>query len=1664
MTLGSNLEMVDNEGSLQEVGYRFQNITVPNSAAISNAYIQFTVDDTDSGAVSLTVHGEAIGNAPTFTTGNSNISNRTTTGASVLWSGIPNWTTSGARGPDQRTPDLTSIVQEIVSGGGWNSGQAMVFIFTGSGVRTAVAHDSDPTEAALLHIEHSGGGGGATWGAPEDTKLMGVVKSTVQRVRFEISNEGVAGSGPVTYELQVAEGVSCTVGSYTMVPTAATGHWQIVDSTFFADGAPTTNLAPGLTDEATTFVPGEIKDAGNTTGSITLNPDEHTEIEFSLQATANAIDGQDYCFRLYNATGGSVLDTYSIYAEAQLAGGTLTLANHDAGQETDKFTTITPVTAELFAFKLTRVGTATVSDLSVSFTTGGGVASVDVTAGELWLDNNQDGGIDAGDTLIQGGVSGAGGQLTFSTNFTPGTAGSNYIVRATVAALVGGETTTFSLATGNIVTGATKSGSATAVVHTQAAPGLRDVYYSIGTDAADLKTGSPMISINGGTATFSVAQTGHIGLGDEIDYGGGSLVYIHAVTSQTVLEVRTATGTNPPDTGAVAVNSVGRTFNTLTDAEVSSPGLNYLNTSDLVGADVRLTWVAYNDAAFTLGLTIDGYTSDAAHYITLTVAGGAQIASGVSQRHTGVAGTGVIIDSSGTPNGVVELLDHYTRFEWFEVAGVKGVLPDEHVIEVGAQNVLISHAIVHDFDDPVNTSNDGISIANGPATSDVTVRNSIIYDGQSTCIQGDGPDDTVTVENTTIYGCFTGVEQDGGGSTVNVTNTVAMGNGTDFNVSTGSWSNNISQDGTHPGAGSLLVVDETTMFVNVTPGDEANWDLHLIIGASAIDAGVDLSGNFTNDIDDESRPIGAAWDIGADETSASPIFDVFYSVGTSVANLMTGSPNITIVNGTATFDTAQIGNIGVGDVINFGGGTDVYIHRVTSQTEFEVRTVTGAMPADAGSSPVNTIGRVFNVWQDAVDNTSTGAYLGTTNLVSGNFRVTWVGYNDTAFSVSARTRVSGYTTDASHYFTLTAAGASQVASGVSQRHLGTEGDGVRLVASAAIDILDVRQASTRVQWLELDGNNVSNNGITTIPASSGSVFEFLLVHSIGTRGIDISGNNTTLRNCILHDIGNDGIRMAGTGISVQSCTLYMLGGEGIELNGLSTATVENVIAVNASSGSFHNDGTMTTNNNIASDGSATAPGGTGTELGNLGNLDNIAPTDTPSPGPGFVIFQSIAGRDFHLLDDPDNTAVDTGKNLSAAFTGDIDGGLRQVPWDIGADDLVATTAVTLIGFEAWPLDGAAELVWETGTELENLGFHLYRSTSAEGPFERITDAVIPGLGNSPVGARYGYRDTGLTNGTTYFYQLEDIETTGFTEMHGPVVVTPYVGAELPPEFPEDEDETASGPTARITYGDPSANGFRVLRARGNYVELELTTEGFYAIPQEDGTVTLQVPGFEAIDQAGAPSVPVKHRWVNAIAGRKVALVSVQGRMEAVADTWSVSSELQELVASASGTVVAKRRRRRRAENARGLVPAQAARIVTVAFQGESKKALVELAPLRWQSETGALYLARRLVVRLSFAAVDDSELSLGNGGRRRRTRRVERPRGVLARLATVERGLYGVHYEDIFGTSRSLSSDSLRLSRQGEGVAVSRRAQGNAIRARLDAVLPERGCGRQSIR
>ncbi|MBP7842409.1 DUF2341 domain-containing protein [Candidatus Woesebacteria bacterium] len=154
----------------------------------------------------------------------------------------------------------------------------------------------------------------ATWNAAEDTAITSVPKLTNYRLRFLLSNEGAATTGAQTYQLEVAETGTCSGGTYSAVPTDTSGDWKISASTHVTDGDPTVNIASGLTDENTTFVAGEIKDTGNTTGNITLSTTNFTEIEYSVQATTNATDGGEYCFRLNNT------DTYTSYAQTTIAG------------------------------------------------------------------------------------------------------------------------------------------------------------------------------------------------------------------------------------------------------------------------------------------------------------------------------------------------------------------------------------------------------------------------------------------------------------------------------------------------------------------------------------------------------------------------------------------------------------------------------------------------------------------------------------------------------------------------------------------------------------------------------------------------------------------------------------------------------------------------------------------------------------------------------------------------------------------------------------------------------------------------------------------------------------------------------------------------------------------------------------------------------------------------------------------------------------------------------------------------------------------------------------------------------------------------------------------------------------------------------------------------
>ncbi|MFT6926893.1 MAG: hypothetical protein ACJAZP_002513, partial [Psychromonas sp.] len=151
----ADLELVLDNNYLQIIGLRFRNLSIPENAIITRAYIQFQADETDFLLdTQLKIVAEKNNNAATFTSAAYNISSRAKTNASVSWSPAA-WDTIGAAGEDQRSSDLTAIVQEIISETGWNSGNAMAFIFTGSGRRVAEAYDGDQAGAPLLYVEYT---------------------------------------------------------------------------------------------------------------------------------------------------------------------------------------------------------------------------------------------------------------------------------------------------------------------------------------------------------------------------------------------------------------------------------------------------------------------------------------------------------------------------------------------------------------------------------------------------------------------------------------------------------------------------------------------------------------------------------------------------------------------------------------------------------------------------------------------------------------------------------------------------------------------------------------------------------------------------------------------------------------------------------------------------------------------------------------------------------------------------------------------------------------------------------------------------------------------------------------------------------------------------------------------------------------------------------------------------------------------------------------------------------------------------------------------------------------------------------------------------------------------------------------------------------------------
>lgn len=143
----------------------------------------------------------------------------------------------------------------------------------------------------------------------------------------------------------------------------------------------------------------------------------------------------------------------------------------------------------------------------------------------------------------------------------------------------------------------------------------------------------------------------------------------------------------------------------------------------------------------------------------------------------------------------------------------------------------------------------------------------------------------------------------------------------------------------------------------------------------------------------------------------------------------------------------------------------------------------------------------------------------------------------------------------------------------------------------------------------------------------------------------------------------------------------------------------------------------------------------------------------------------------------------------------------------------ARAAVTLISFTATGEPDRVVVRWETGTELNSSGFFVWRSTSENGAYNRVSDFFVS-QGDPVLGAVYSWIDDEIVNNTTYWYKLEAIDLSQNSVFYGPESATPGVQqptstAALTPTSTQ-PSPTATSTTSANQTGTPTATATNII--------------------------------------------------------------------------------------------------------------------------------------------------------------------------------------------------------------------------------------------------------------
>jgi hypothetical protein len=154
-----NMGPTPGSGVYDWVGFGFA-VSGPASGDTINTGTNIQIrQEANSGYVNcgMDLYADDVDNSAVFAAGSTNISGRTLTTATVdwtaTWGGYGSWNTS---------PEINTIIQEIINRAGWSSGNYISILGHATAQYFNIAfYDNGTTYAAILHIVYTAAGGGS---------------------------------------------------------------------------------------------------------------------------------------------------------------------------------------------------------------------------------------------------------------------------------------------------------------------------------------------------------------------------------------------------------------------------------------------------------------------------------------------------------------------------------------------------------------------------------------------------------------------------------------------------------------------------------------------------------------------------------------------------------------------------------------------------------------------------------------------------------------------------------------------------------------------------------------------------------------------------------------------------------------------------------------------------------------------------------------------------------------------------------------------------------------------------------------------------------------------------------------------------------------------------------------------------------------------------------------------------------------------------------------------------------------------------------------------------------------------------------------------------------------------------------------------------------------